>query len=320
LATTHEPVGDVVAMNPLRGIALKVLSVCVFVSMASCVKALADGIPPGEIVFFRSAFALPVVLIWAAAQGKLAGAFTTDNPVGHFWRGLIGTSAMVLGFLALGLLPLPEVVAIGYAAPLLATIFAAMFLGETVRLYRMTAIFLGLAGVFVILYPRLSVLDMAEANKLETVGAFAALLGAVFAALAQVFVRKLVQYERSVTIVIWFSITAASLSLLTLPFGWVLPSPTTAALLVLVGLLGGLGQILMTESYRHADMGVIAPFEYVSMLLAIGIGYVVFAEIPALTTMGGAALIAVAGIVIIIREHRLGLERAKARRTMTPQG
>ena len=307
-------------MNPLRGIALKVLSVCVFVSMASCVKALADGIPPGEIVFFRSAFALPVVLIWAAAQGKLAGAFTTDNPVGHFWRGLIGTSAMVLGFLALGLLPLPEVVAIGYAAPLLATIFAAMFLGETVRLYRMTAIFLGLAGVFVILYPRLSVLDMAEANKLETVGAFAALLGAVFAALAQVFVRKLVQHERSVTIVIWFSITAASLSLLTLPFGWVLPSPTTAALLVLVGLLGGLGQILMTESYRHADMGVIAPFEYVSMLLAIGIGYVVFAEIPALTTMGGAALIAVAGIVIIIREHRLGLERAKARRTMTPQG
>jgi len=307
-------------MNPLRGIVLKVLSVCVFVTMSSCVKALADGIPPGEIVFFRSAFALPVVVVWAAAQGRLAGAFATDNPVGHFWRGLVGTTAMGLGFLALGLLPLPEVVAIGYAAPLLATIFAAMFLGETVRLYRMTAIFLGLAGVVVILYPRLSILDMAEANKLETVGAFAALTGAVLAALAQVFVRKLVQHERSVTIVIWFSITSAFLSLITLPFGWVLPSPTTAALLILVGLLGGLGQILMTESYRHADMGVIAPFEYVSMLLAIAIGYVVFAEIPVPATLAGAALIAVAGIVIIIREHRLGLERAKARRTMTPQG
>jgi len=307
-------------MNPLRGILLKVMSVCVFVSMSSCVKALSEGVPPGEIVFFRSAFALPVVLVWAAVTGKLAGAFTTDNPVGHFWRGLVGTTAMALGFLALGLLPLPEVVAIGYAAPLLATIFAAMFLGEVVRLYRMTAIFLGLAGVFVILYPRLSILDMASANKLETVGAFAALLGAVFAALAAVFVRKLVQHERSTTIVIYFSITAAALSLVTMPFGWVVPSPLTAALLILVGLLGGLGQILMTESYRHADMGVIAPFEYVSMILAIGIGFFVFAEVPAITTMGGAALIAVAGIVIIIREHQLGLERAKARRTMTPQG
>jgi len=307
-------------MNPFRGIVLKVLSVCVFVTMSSCVKYVSGPVPPGEIVFFRSAFALPVVLAWAMATGRLKGVFRTENGIKHFWRGLVGTTAMALGFLALGLLPLPEVVAIGYAAPLLATIFAAMFLGEAVRFYRLSAIALGLVGVFIILYPRMSVLDIAAADKLETVGAFAALLGAVFAALAAVFVRKLVQQERSTTIVIYFSITAASLSLLTLPFGWTLPSPGTGALLILIGLLGGLGQILMTESYRYADMGVIAPFEYVSMLIAIAVGFFVFSEVPKVATLAGAALIAAAGIVIIIRERQLGLERAKARKTMTPQG
>ncbi len=307
-------------MNPFRGILLKVMSVCVFVTMSSCVKYVSGPVPPGEIVFFRSAFALPVVLVWAAATGRLGGVFRTENAIGHFWRGLVGTTAMALGFLALGLLPLPEVVAIGYAAPLLATIFAAMFLGEAVRFYRLSAIALGLIGVFIILYPRMSVLDIAAADKLETVGAFAALLGAVFAALAAVFVRKLVQEERSTTIVIYFSITAATLSLLTVPFGWTLPSPGVGALLVLIGLLGGLGQILMTESYRYADMGVIAPFEYVSMLIAIAVGFFVFSEVPKVATLAGAGLIAAAGIVIIIRERQLGLERAKARKTMTPQG
>ena len=90
-------------MNPLRGIALKVMSVCVFMAMSGCVKSVAGDIPPGEIVFFRSFFALPLVIAWLAFDGRLAGAFTTDNPMGHFWRGLVGSSSMVLGFVALGL-------------------------------------------------------------------------------------------------------------------------------------------------------------------------------------------------------------------------
>ncbi len=307
-------------MNPLKGILLKVLSVCVFMTMSSCVKYLSDGIPPGELVFCRSFFALPVVLAWAAWQGKLQGAFYTANPAGHFWRGLVGTTAMALSFFALGLLPLPEVVAISYASPLLSTIFAAMFLGEAVRAYRMSAIVLGLAGVIIILYPRFSALDLSGADGMETVGAMAALMAAVFIALAMVFVRKLVQRERSTTIVIYFSITAATLSLFTLPFGWALPSLFDAMLLILVGLLGGAAQILMTESYRHAEMGIIAPFEYVSMLMAVLIGFFIFSEIPKSTTIAGAVLVAGAGIIIIIREHQLGMERARAKHSTTPQG
>ena len=110
------------------------------------------------------------------------------------------------------------------------------------------------------------------------------------------------------------------LSLVTLPFGWVVPLPREAVLLVSAGVLGGVGQILLTESYRHAETGVIAPFEYVSMLLALILGYVIFDELPTRSMLIGAALIVAAGLFIIWRERRLGIQRAASRKVMTPQG
>jgi drug/metabolite transporter (DMT)-like permease len=306
-------------MNPLRGIALKILSVTVFTLMAICIKAAAPEVPPGQAVFFRSTFAIPVILVWLWTQHNLRHGLDTLNPLGHLWRGLVGVTAMGLGFTALGLLPLPEAVALGYAAPLLTVIFAAMFLGETVRAFRISAVGVGLVGVVIVLAPRLT-LDPDGATAAQTVGAMAAILGAVFAALAQVFVRKLVRTEATAAIVFYFSLTAAVLSLTTIPFGWVVPSPAQAGLLVAAGLLGGLGQILLTESYRHADVSVIAPFEYASMLLALVFGYWLFAEVPTTTMLAGAALIITAGLFIIWREHRLGLERGRARQSITPQG
>ena len=306
-------------MNPLRGIGLKVLSVLVFVAMATCIKASAPHVPPGERVFFRSVFAIPVILGWHAWSGGLRGGLDTLNPLGHVWRGLLGTAAMALGFTALGLLPLPEATALGYAAPLLVVIFAAMFLGEQVRGFRLSAVAVGLVGVTIVLWPRLSV-DPAGASSAEAVGAMAALLGAVFAALAQVFVRRLVATEATPAIVFYFSLTATLISLVTLPFGWAVPPGGTALLLVAAGLFGGVGQVLLTESYRHAEASTIAPFEYVSMLFALLLGYLVFAEVPTAAMLAGAALIVAAGLFILWREHRLGIRRAAARKAMTPQG
>jgi drug/metabolite transporter (DMT)-like permease len=224
---------------------------------------------------------------------------------------------MGLGFAGLGYLPLPEVTAIGYAAPLLTVIFAAMFLGEEVRIFRISAVALGMTGVLIVLAPRLSI-GPESASMAEAFGAMLVLGGAVFAALAQVFVRKLVNTEATAAIVFYFSLTATMLSLVTLPFGWVWPTVTEAVLLIGAGLLGGLGQILLTSSYREADASLVAPFDYVSMIFALAIGYFVFAEVPTWTMLGGAALIVVAGILIIWRERKLGLERAKQRKAMTP--
>lgn len=305
-------------MRPMRGILFKVASVVTFILMAALIKSVADRVPPGEVVFFRSFFAIPVILVWLGLRKELALGVGTKNPLGHFWRGLIGTSAMGLGFAGLAFLPLPEVTAIGYAAPLLTVIFAAMFLGEVVRGFRITAVALGLVGVLIVLSPRLTVAE--GSSHAEAFGAMLVLGGAVFAALAQIFVRKLVATERTATIVFWFSCSAAGLALLTLPFGWVMPSATEAAILITAGLLGGVGQIFLTSSYREADASVVAPFEYVSILFALVIGYAVFDEVPTLTMLGGATLVVIAGILIIWRERQLGLERARQRKAMTPQG
>lgn len=307
-------------MRPLRGIALKLGSVLIFIVMSAMIKKTAAHVPAGEAVFFRSFFAIPVIVVWLTMRRELRTGFNAARPIGHVWRGLMGTCAMGMGFAGLGYLPLPEVTALGYAAPLLTVIFAAMFLGEEVRAFRITAVFLGLVGVMIVLSPRLTVIQGEVSGHREALGAMLVLGGAVFAALAQVFVRKLVMTEKTPAIVFWFSLTATGLSLFTLPFGWVVPTPAEAATLVGAGLLGGVGQILLTSSYREADASLVAPFDYASMIFALLIGYFIFAEVPSWTMLGGATLVVIAGILIIWREHQLGLERARQRKAMTPQG
>lgn len=307
-------------MNPARAIALKLASVTLFVAMSALIKAASDHVPPGQAVFFRSFFAIPVIVAWLVWQGALARGLRTQNPLGHLWRGLVGGTAMGLMFAGLGLLPLPEVTAIGYAAPLLVVIFAAMFLGERVRLFRLAAVALGLAGVLIVLSPRLTAFGTDEMEAREALGAVVTLAGAACAALAQVFVRKLVATETTSSIVFWFSVNASVLSLLTIPFGWVVPGPAEATMLVGAGLLGGLAQICMTSAYRHAEAAVVAPFDYASMLIALIVGYAVFDEAPTPVMLTGASLVIVAGVLIIWRERQLGLERGRARKGVTPQG
>ncbi len=306
--------------SPLTGIGLKIAAVAVFMAMATLIKIVAGRVPPGEIVFFRSTFAVPVILVWLIATRSLGTGLATRNYLGHFWRGLVGTTAMGFGFTGLGLLPLPEVTAIGYAAPLLTVIFAAMFLGEEVRAFRILSVALGLVGVLIILSPRLAAASQGGVGATEALGAVVVLVGAVFAALAQVFVRRLVAAETTTAIVFFFSVNSALLSLVTLPFGWVVPDAATTAILICAGLFGGVGQVLLTSAYRFADASVVAPFEYASMLMALGVGYFAFGETPTKIVLSGAALVIAAGIVIIWRERQLGLERARQRQSMTPQG
>ena len=100
--------------NPLRGIVLKVCSVTVFVAMQTCIKLAGSGIPPGQISFYRSAFAILPIIVYLAWRGELRMAMQTDNPLGHLKRGLLGVCAMGTGFYGLVHLPLPDAIAIGY--------------------------------------------------------------------------------------------------------------------------------------------------------------------------------------------------------------
>jgi drug/metabolite transporter (DMT)-like permease len=304
--------------DPVRGIMLKVSSVFFFVAMATMLKASED-VPAGELVFFRSFFAMLPVLGYLAWKGKLGNAFRTKRPMGHFLRGLAGVTSMGLGFFALTRLPLPEATAISYATPLLIVILSALLLSERVHLFRWTAVIVGLVGVVIVLWPRLTVftgggpLDSAEA-----IGALAAVTGACISAFALLAVRTLVQTERTETIVTYFFVNATILSLFTIPFGWVWPTTEQAILLISAGVSGGIGQLLMTSSYRYADMSVIAPFEYTSLILTIILGFLVFGDVPTLTMVLGALIIVGSGIAVILRERWLGLDRAKTKEASSP--
>lgn len=304
-------------MSPLRGMALKLSAVLLFVIMASLIKASSDVVPPGEAVFFRSFFAIPVILAWLVFRRELSTGLRTRNPSGHFWRGLFGVSAMACGFAALGLLPLPEVTVLGYAAPIMTVIFAALLLGEKIRLVRMSAVVIGLVGVVIVMLPQLGNETLGTSAQL---GVALVLASATLRALAHVHIRKLVQNETTSSVVFYFAVTASCLSLLTSPFGWVLPDAVTASQLIGAGVIGGVAQILLTSSYRHAEAAFLAPFDYASILFALIIGYTIFDEIPTIHTIVGSVVIIGAGVLIIWRERQLGVKRGPARSNLTPQG
>jgi len=226
--------------------------------------------------------------------------------------------AMGLGFAGLKYLPLPEVTALRFITPILIVIFAAVLLGERIRLVRLSAVLVGLIGVLIILWPRLGD-GLAGAGQREMIGAAMVLGSASFAAFAQIFIKRMASVERTAAIVFYFSVTSLTLSLLSAPFGWVWPTGTELALLVGAGLVGGLGQILLTSSYRFADASVLAPFTYVSMIWALGIGFFVFGEVPTGMMLAGAALVISSGVALVLRERQLGRGRAAMRTVAQPK-
>lgn len=303
--------------RPVLAVALKTGAIFLFIVLGALIKATSDQVPPGEAVFFRSFFSFPIIIIWLISRGDMRHGLITHQPMRHFLRGILGTTAMGMTFAGLGMLPLPEVTAIGYATPIFTVILAAFMLNERIRLIRISAVAIGLVGVLIMVWPRLT--GGSDLGDTATLGALLIVGATVARALVQIHVRKMVQTEHTAAIVFYFSLTASILSLLTIPFGWVVPDPQTTALLVLAGLMGGVAQILVTSAYRFGAASMLAPVDYSSMLFAILIGYVWFNELPTLVMMIGAAFVIAGNILVIWREHQLGLERGKARSVIDPK-
>ncbi|MBY6083178.1 DMT family transporter [Ruegeria arenilitoris] len=296
--------------RPLLAVTLKLSALFLFTAMSALVKALSADFPPGQMVFFRSLFAVPVIVAWLISRGELAQGFVVRKPMGHFWRGVLGTTAMGLTFTGLSLLPLPEVTAIGYATPIFTLILAALLLGERIRLIRIGAVAIGLLGVLIMIWPRLGSADLGTG---ATIGALCVLGATVARGFVQIHIRQLVQVDHPAAIVFYFSMTATLLSALTVFWGWTVPTLNQLLILITMGLIGGVAQILVTSSYRFGQASMLAPYDYTSMLFAIFIGYVWFDELPTLAILLGAALVIAGNAVVIWREHQLGLERGKAR-------
>jgi drug/metabolite transporter (DMT)-like permease len=303
--------------RPLFGIALKVVSTLFFTAMATLIKLASDRYPVGELTFCRSFFAVIPVLVWVAWLGHFRTVFRTGNFFGHLYRSVAGSSAMYCGFTALSLLPIADATAIGYASPLMTVIFAVVLLGERIHVYRWVAVGIGLCGVLVILSDYVGP-DATETSHASVLGATFAVAAAISGALAATQTRSLTRIEPAATIVVYFSSLTALFSLGTVPFGWVVPNGLDLLALVGAGIFGGMGQVFLTQSYRFGEASLIAPFDYTSMLWALIVSLAIFGTWPSVTVLIGAAIVIGAGLFVIWREGRLGLERTRSRRAQTP--
>jgi drug/metabolite transporter (DMT)-like permease len=195
---------------------------------------------------------------------------------------------------------------------------AAVLLKERVRIYRWSAVAIGLIGVVVMLMPHLSVGSAATMTTAAAIGALCAAAASITNAGAVIQTRRLTDTETTSSIVFYFSFFCALVGLATLPFGWVMPPLPQLAALIMVGVIGGVSHLILTESFRYAPASVIAPFDYTAMLWAFVLGYVLFGELPDEYTMIGAVVVIAAGLFVIWRERQLGLERAREKAAATP--
>lgn len=298
--------------HPLKAIGLKLISALLFAAMSALVRQLGNIAPVGQMVFFRSAFAiLPVVIVYAI-RGELGSAVRTGRPFGQLGRGLLSVCGMFTNFSSLTRLPLADATAISFASPLVTVALAALILKERVRVYRWSAVAIGFAGVIVMLIPHFDFGRYAGvAGATAGAGALFAITSAVCNAGTVIQTRRLTQSETTSSIVFYFSLVCAIAGALTLPFAWHSPTARELAELISLGILGGFAHILLTESYRYAAASVVAPFDYSSMLWALLLGYWLFGELPETLVYAGAAIVAGAGLFVIWRERQLGLKRAR---------
>ena len=300
-------------MDLFKGISFKLISALLFAAMSALVRQLGDVAPVGQMVFFRSAFAiLPVVVIYAL-RGELMTAVRTGRPLGQLGRGMLSVCGMFTNFSALTRLPLADATAISFASPLITVALARIILKERVRIYRWSAVLVGFAGVIVMLIPHFDIGHYAASGAAATaaVGSLLAMASAFCNAGTVIQTRRLTQSETTSSIVFYFSLVCAIAGALTLPFAWHSPTPAELTKLVMLGILGGVAHIFLTESYRHASASVVAPFDYSSMIWALLLGYWLFGELPDALVYLGATIVAGAGLFVIWRERVLGLRRPR---------
>ncbi|MBF0325363.1 MAG: DMT family transporter [Alphaproteobacteria bacterium] len=278
---------------PLAGIGCMVAATSVFAVMDALVKALMADYPVVEVLFFRAAFAfLPLApLLWAAGRTALV----TARPWAHVVRSSIGIAAVTAFFLAFGALPLAQVTAIAFAAPLLMTALSVPVLGEVVGRKRWAAVILGFGGILLI---------TRATPPAAGLGLTAALAGTLLYAMVMVLIRQMSTTERPVTIVAWFTIACTIASGAALPWHWVTPTIQDGMLLASVGVLGGLGQILITQALRLAPVSTVAPFDYLHMVYAVAFGWLFWGEVPDPRMLAGAGLIVACGLYVLHREAR----------------
>ncbi|HEX8841538.1 MAG TPA: DMT family transporter [Sphingomicrobium sp.] len=274
-----------------------------FSTMGAMLKmAATQGLNAPELVFYRSVFSLPVVLLWVLNREKLT-VLRPNNPLAHVWRSALGLTSMGLTFQALILLPLADATAINFTAPIFATILSFLILKEQVGIHRWAAVLIGFVGVLVVARP--------GGSSLPILGVTIAVIAAIGQAGVTTTLRQIQRTEHISAIVFWFAIAGICVGGALMPFFGHVHGVKALAFVAAGGIAGGLGQLFMTASLR-APVAAVTPFDYLQIVLATLYGWLLFSDVPSGHTIGGAALIASSGLYTAWREHRRRVRQAAA--------
>jgi len=281
------------------GIGLRLASAGFYSIMAALLKlASTRGVVAPEMLFYRALFGLPVVLAWVLS-GPGLGALATRRPWAHAGRSALGISSILCTFQALIMLPLADATTISFTAPAFATILSWLILREQVGRHRWLAILVGFAGVVIVMRPA------ATGLALPAGGVAIGLLAALGTAGVVITLRQLRHTEHVAAIVFWFFLASVGVGGCLLPFVGRVHETGTMFILAAAGVAGGLMQLTLTASLQKAPVSVLSPFDYLQIVGALALGWLLLAEVPTTSTLAGAALIVASGLYIAWRERLL---------------
>jgi len=267
------------------------MSVCAFSIMDIIVK-WSEAYPLGQVLFFRGFFGVILYFI-IMPRDRIKNFYLTKRPGLHFLRCMSGLIALVAIFIALRNLPLATVVSISFAAPIFTTIFSIFLLSEKVGMFRWIAVLVGFIGILIITEPGFS------SFNIYFIYPIIFCLGLSYVAIA---IRQLSTTEPVWLISLYFSIAITLVSLVTLPYGWVMPNFGDLLLLMLIGVFGGVANLWLGQSYKLAEVSLVSPLKYLALVFAIAFGYFIWDEIPSFKTLLGASLVIISSIIIFRRE------------------
>ena len=278
----------------VRGAIWILIHVAVITVMVVFVKLLGRDVPTVELVFFRAAVGLLVILPFVIRAGRVAVA--TEHMGMHLLRALLTFGSMMAFYFTFARLPLADATAMVFTMPLFLIVLAVLFLGERVRLRRTAATVTGFLGVLIVLRPGGAALDPVMIVALT--------IGLSDAAVA-VVVKKLAGTERPVTIIFYLSLFVLAFAAVPAFFYWRDPTWLELGLLASIGALTTFAQVFSIFAWRIGETTAVAPFIYAQLLLAALVGYLLFAEVPDIWTGVGAAVIAASTFYIMRREAKL---------------
>ena len=278
------------------GAVYMIVSVLFFSFMDILIK-VTDEYDVGQTMFFRAFFGL-IPIYFLIPKEKIKDFYKTKNFKLHFYRSFFGAIAMAAIFIGLRNLQLAEVTALAFSAPLWVVIFSMFFLSETIRLKRWIAVGLGFVGTIIISKPGFDNLNFYYIYPIIFCIGFAGV---------SILIRKLTLAGEPVWLIaFYFSLFSGLGGLITLPLGrWIMPNTYDFILLILIGLLGSVANLLLTQSYKLAEVTLTTPLKYLSLVFAIIFGFYFFKEVPTIYTLSGAGLIVVSSAIIFCRENQL---------------